>query len=101
MTTLLTFVTAHPYVCVVITFALLALPTLVGAVHIGEQQVGVVVKKFARRTLPVGRLIALDGEAGYQAETLAPGLHFGYWSWQYSVRKVPLTIVPQGEIGLV
>jgi len=61
----------------------------------------VVVKKFSKRALPVGRLIALDGEAGYQAETLPPGVHFAYWRWQYSVDKAPLTVIPQGEIGLV
>lgn len=48
-----------------------------------------------------GRFIALNGEAGLQADTLAPGLHFGYWPWQYRVIKVPITIVPQGEIALV
>src|SRR4029453_671177 len=47
-----------------------------------------------------GRLIALEGEAGFQAETLAPGIHFGFYPWQFHVRKAPLTVIPQGEIGL-
>jgi uncharacterized membrane protein YqiK len=74
-----------------------------GLVVIGEREVGVVVKKFALsgRGLPPGHLIALDKEAGYQADTLAPGWHWGYWPWQYSVRKEALTIVPQGEIALI
>jgi uncharacterized membrane protein YqiK len=76
-------------------------PTLTGAVLIREQQVGIVVKRFASRSLAPGQLLALNGEAGYQADTLAPGLHFGLWRWQYRVLKVPVTIVPQGEIGLV
>jgi hypothetical protein len=38
-----------------------------------------VVKKFGGRSLPPSRQVALDGEAGYQADTLAPGLHFGYY----------------------
>ncbi len=80
---------------------LLLTPLLLGVVTISEKQVGVVIKRFARRSLPAGRLIALNGEAGYQAKTLAPGLHLGYWFWQYNVRKVPLTIVPAGEIALV
>jgi uncharacterized membrane protein YqiK len=46
-------------------------------------------------------LIALNGEAGYQADTLAPGLHFGYFRWQYRVLKTLVTVVPQGEIALV
>ncbi len=74
---------------------------LTGAVLIREQQVGVVIKRFAARSLAPGHLIALNGEAGYQADTLAPGLHFGLWRWQYRVLKMPVTIVPQGEIALV
>ncbi|MFB2973373.1 SPFH domain-containing protein [Aerosakkonema sp. BLCC-F183] len=74
-----------------------------GLVVIGEREVGVVVKKFALtgRGLPPGRLIALNGEAGYQADTLAPGWHWGYWPWQFSVRKELVTVVSQGEIALI
>jgi uncharacterized membrane protein YqiK len=86
----------------VIVLGLLFGWTLVlGAVLIRERQVGIVVKKFASRGLPPGQLVALNGEAGYQADTLAPGLHFGYWRWQYRIAKVPVTVVPQGEIALV
>src|SRR6478735_5508754 len=70
-------------------------------VLIRERQVGIVVKRFSSKSLAPGRLIALAGEAGLQAETLAPGLHFGYWPWQYRIIKVPVTVVPQGEIALV
>jgi len=52
-----------------------------GYVLIRERQVGVVVKRFSNRSLAPGCLIALGGEAGLQADTLAPGLHFGYWLW--------------------
>lgn len=83
-----------------ILLAVLA-PFLLGIVRISEREVGIVVKKFARKSLSAGRLIALDGEAGYQADTLAPGLHFGYYAWQFSVRKVPLTVVQPGQIALV
>jgi uncharacterized membrane protein YqiK len=74
-----------------------------GLVVIGEREVGIVVKKFSLsgRSLSAGRLIALEGEAGYQANTLAPGWHWGYWPWQYSVRKEPVIVVPQGEIALL
>jgi uncharacterized membrane protein YqiK len=89
---------------VVIPLLLIALlfgPLVVGAVLIHERQVGVVIKKFSSTNLPPGRLIALEGEAGYQADTLPPGLHFGYWRWQYRIIKAPVVMVPQGEIGLV
>ncbi len=76
-------------------------PLLTGMVLIRERQVGVVIKRFASRSLAPGHFIALAGEAGYQADTLAPGIHFGFWRWQHRVLKVPVTIVSQGEIALV
>ena len=74
-----------------------------GLVVIGDREVGIVSKKFSfnGKSLHPGDLIALNGEAGYQADTLPPGWHWGYWPLQYNVRKESLTIVPQGEIGLV
>lgn len=81
--------------------ALLAAPLLSGAVFIHERQVGVIIKKFGSRSLPPGHLIALEGESGYQADTLPPGLHFGYWPWQYRITKAPVVNVPQGEIALL
>ena len=76
-------------------------PLVAGAVFIRERQVGIVIKRFGGPSLPPNRFIALGGEAGYQADTLPPGLHFGYWRWQYRIDKAPVTVVPQGEIALV
>jgi uncharacterized membrane protein YqiK len=78
-----------------------AIILLSGFVLIRERQVGIVVKRFSGSSLAPGHLIALGGEAGLQADTLAPGLHHGYWPWQYRIVKVPVTLVPQGEIALV
>jgi uncharacterized membrane protein YqiK len=74
-----------------------------GLVVIGEREVGIVVKKFtlSGKGLKPGKLIALNGEAGLQADTLAPGWHWGYWPWQYSVKKEPVVVVPQAEIALI
>ncbi|MCC3591425.1 SPFH domain-containing protein [Microcoleus sp. PH2017_28_MFU_U_A] len=72
-----------------------------GLIAIGEREVGIVTKKFSSKNLPSSRLIALDGEGGLQADTLPPGWHFGYFPWQYSVRKEPVVVVPQDEIGLI
>ena len=81
--------------------ALLALVVVsLGAWSIRENQAGLIIKKFGK-ALPAGQLIALDGEAGYQADLLAPGLHLGLWRWKYAVQKVPLTFVEPGEIALV
>src|SRR5438094_484570 len=103
MRILITLAHEHPVLAAfVICLALAWLsPILLGAVFIRERQVGIVIKKFGARSLPPGRFVALAGEAGYQADTLPPGLHFGYFRWQYRILKVPVTIVPQGEIALV
>ncbi len=76
-------------------------PFLTGMVLIRERQVGIVIKRFSNRSLAPGQLIALDGEAGYQADTLAPGIHFGFWRWQYRIIHAPVVVVEQGEIALV
>jgi len=76
-----------------------------GMVIIPEDKIGLVTKKFvlfgANKSLPDGKIIALNGEPGYQADTLAPGLYWGYWVWQYSIQQAELTVIPKGKIGLL
>jgi uncharacterized membrane protein YqiK len=79
----------------------LAMTVIFGMVMIKETEVGVVIKRFSGGALAPGQLVALHGEAGFQADTLAPGLHFGYFVWQYRIHKVPVVVVPQGEIAVV
>jgi len=78
---------------------------LCGVIIVPDDSLGVVTKRFvlfgAHKKLPDGRIIALNGEAGYQADTLAPGLHIGYWPWQYTVEKVKFFSVPPNKIGIV
>jgi len=78
---------------------------LFGIVIVPEDKIGLVTKKFVlfgeHKQLPEGRIIALQGEAGYQARTLAPGIYFWMWFWQYEIILEPLTIIPTGKIGLV
>ena len=85
----------------IIIFLFCVGPWVFGTVFIRERQVGIVIKRFGTRSLQPGRFIALAGEAGYQADTLPPGLHFGFFRWQYRIIKAPVTVVPQGEIALV
>jgi uncharacterized membrane protein YqiK len=88
----------------IVPFALLVLGGVVYVVGlriVSEDKVGIVVKKFSGKELEPGRIIARNGEAGYQAKTLAPGWHWGFWPWQYDVELQPLTVIPQGQIGLV
>src|SRR5262245_25284418 len=80
-------------------FALVVLPWLFGERWIPNTRSGVVEKLWSRQgSLSAGRLIALDGEAGYQADVLRGGLHLGYWPWQYRIHRLPLTVVSQGRI---
>ncbi|RXK59155.1 flotillin family protein [Lacibacter luteus] len=76
-----------------------------GMVIVPEDKIGLVTKKFvligANRELPDGRIIATKGEAGFQAKTLAPGLYWFMWPWQYGVDMIPFTVVPEGKIALV
>lgn len=94
-----------PLILLVFVIVLIAiLPAwFLGLVIIREREVGIIIKRFsiAGKSLPPGQLIALNGEPGYQARTLAPGWHLGYFPWMYIIRKVPVTVIPQGEIGLV
>lgn len=75
-----------------------------GMVIIPESSIGLVTKKFTlsgANRLPDGRIIATRGEAGFQAKTLAPGLYWMMWPWQYAVDLIPFTVIPEGHIGLV
>lgn len=76
-----------------------------GMVIVPENRIGLVTKKFVlfgdNKELPNGKIIATKGEAGFQAQTLAPGLYLGMWFWQYDITMQPFTIIEQGMIGLV
>ena len=78
---------------------------LFGVIIVPDDSVGIVTKKFvlfgANKSLPDGRIVALNGEAGYQADTLPPGLHIALWPWQYTVELVKYFTVPPDQIGVV
>jgi len=66
---------------------------------IGPTQVGLVRKRFGKK-LPDDNPVAFQGEAGYQAELLMPGLRFRF-CLIYAVTKHPWVQVPAGQIGVV
>src|ERR1700759_32884 len=75
-----------------------------GVVIVPQDRIGLVTKKYVlvgKQELPEGRIIATDGEAGFQAQTLAPGVYFWKWIWQYSITFESFTIIPTGKIGLI
>ena len=78
---------------------------LFGVIIVPDDSIGTVTKKFvifgANSKLPNGQIVALQGEAGYQADSLAPGLHMGLWPWQYAIELIPFEVIPQGKVGVV
>jgi uncharacterized membrane protein YqiK len=76
-----------------------------GVVIVPNNHIGIVNKRFVilgtHRTLPDGSIIALHGEAGYQADQLAPGLHFFLWPWQFHIDLVPFLTIKEGFLGVV
>lgn len=82
----------------------LILRVFFGVIIVPEDKIGLVKKKFVlvgKQSLPEGRIIATNGEAGFQAQTLAPGVYFWKWYWQYQITFQDFTVVPTGKIGLV
>ena len=89
----------------VIVFYKVVLRVFFGMVIIQENKVGQITKKFVlfgeNQSLPEGKIIALKGEPGFQAQTLSQGIYWGYWFWQYDITQIDFTVIPRGQIGLI
>ncbi len=83
-------------------FATLTLAFIVlKSVHsVGPTEVGLITKRWSTKKLTDDNPIAFNGEAGYQAELLMPGLRFKFWPL-YGVQKFPWVQVASDEIGVV
>ena len=66
---------------------------------VGPAEVGLVTKRVGARS-EGDQLVALNGEAGYQADLLMPGLRFKLWPI-FRVERYDWVQVPPGQIGLV
>jgi uncharacterized membrane protein YqiK len=81
--------------------ALVVIVVVLLSVHrIGPTQVGLVTKRLGLKKLGDDNPIAFEGEAGYQAKLLMPGLRFKLWPI-FGVSRFPWVQVPAGEIGVV
>jgi len=79
---------------------LLAVIAIAASFHsIGPAEVGLVTKRVGKK-LAAGGLLALNGEAGYQADLLMPGLRFKLWPI-YAVDRYDWVQVPPDHVGLV
>jgi uncharacterized membrane protein YqiK len=85
---------------VLMVLCLLAVAVILTSIYsIGPTQVGLVRKRIGKK-LPGDNPVAFNGEAGYQADLLMPGLRFKFY-WFYAVTKHPWVQVPAGQIGVV
>ncbi len=67
-------------------------------IHIKENEVGIVYKRFGR-PLPASRRVALNGESGLQAEVLTPGRHLSLPNVE--IRIAEAIVIDSDEVGLV
>ena len=74
--------------------------TLMSFRRVGPAEVGLVLKRVSTRKLSGDNVIAFQGEAGYQADLLLPGMRWKPWLL-YEVEKFPWVQIPAGEIGVV
>lgn len=69
-------------------------------VRIKEDEFGLIYKKIGP-PLPQGNIIAVNGEVGWQADILGPGVHLKYASPIYRIEKKKIIHIDIDEIGLV
>ena len=68
--------------------------------YIPNERIGVVEKLWSARGSVKAGLLALDGEAGFQAELRRGGFHF-FAPFQYKVHIHPMVSVTQGKLAYV
>lgn len=83
----------------IILAAILIIIILSGIRFIPNNRVGIVEKRFGRKSVK-GGFIALHGEAGYQPDVLRGGLHY-LMPFQFVVHFAPLVTITQGKIGYI
>lgn len=71
-------------------------------VIIDQDKVGHLKLIYGTSTLPPGHIIAMNGEAGPQAEILGPGFNFKpLLNLLYEVEQLPVTEIPEGYYGFI
>jgi uncharacterized membrane protein YqiK len=93
---------SYPVLSLYSVGGLLILAWVLGLRYIPHNRVGIVEKLWSvRGSLKEGRIIALEGEAGFQAEILRGGLHLWFFPWQYRVHEEPLVMIAESKVGYV
>lgn len=88
--------------CAVAALLALILLWALGVRYIPHRSVGIVESLWSPRgSLAEGRILALSGEAGFQADLLRGGLHLGWSPLRYRIHVAPLVAIAQGRIGYI
>ena len=79
-------------IAVVVLVALFVLAmTVFGVRIIPNDRVGIVEKLWSfKGSVNEGRIMAFNGQAGYEAKLLRGGIHLGKWFWQYRIHRTSL-----------
>jgi uncharacterized membrane protein YqiK len=86
----------------IVALLLLATMMVFGVRFIPNDRIGIVEKLWSLRgSVNQGRIMAFNGEAGYDTKLLRGGIHFFKWHWQYRVHRATLVTVPQGKVAYV
>jgi uncharacterized membrane protein YqiK len=86
-------------VAIAVVVLLVVIAALKSFHSVGPAQVGLVNKRVGAK-LDEHQLVARNGEAGYQADLLMPGLRFKLWP-VYAVERCDWVQVPPDHVGLV
>ncbi len=71
-------------------------------VIVDGNEIGALKRIYLGDNLPSGRIIALDGQKGPQAEILGPGFHLKLFvRVLYDVEYFPVQEIPEGQYGLI
>jgi uncharacterized membrane protein YqiK len=98
----LQLVVAAVFIVLVLPLVLWFASWLLGLRYIPHSSVGIIEKYWSNRgSLKEGRIVAANGEAGFQTRLLRGGLHWGLFPWQYRIHRQPLVTVSEGKIGYV
>jgi uncharacterized membrane protein YqiK len=91
------------YILISVLMVLFVIGLLIASslVNIGGDEVGIVKQRFGGGDLPDGRILAVNGENGFQAQTLSPGFHMFYWPWQYQITKEKMVQIEEGSVGIL
>jgi uncharacterized membrane protein YqiK len=70
-------------------------------VSVKAREIAIKERRYLGRKMPPGRVVAVEGEVGIQADVLKPGLHFIMWPIERVESKVRLIEVGADELGIV